>query len=499
MITGNITIKSENAEYGIETNADSVAMDANNVQKNAFTAKPYVLSGGVKSYLSGLSSDVPFYFLYQAYDKSDNEVSLQNTGKKYGTSGADVVADSPYNISIEDSEASGKVSYIKLTLSVNGTIVYTKRIYLNRDLPIAFARSEAWSTGLTFKNGQVIIVDNVVYQWDYPHAGNSLVNPSADISSNPTTTHWTAYQQWTVLATKIIMAAFALLGGAVFSGDYMYSQQGKDANGNATSNYNLFDATKLGTSNCPFTPNLYFNYKTGDTYQGNGTFYGTLTPFLLYTPFNTIVSDSHAINPTIDGNCISIKPIAAGHNCLLSLPDATTWKGLHIYIRIWKQAVFNDIVSSYETSITSDMFLFNGGGIPIGSPNDSSYGLFPSAGVYEFVSIGGYWVAVNYPTSKLYDVGSLILTSSPGFNITDQTTVVSKSPDPSDIYLPENPFVGQCVEIFRRNAVVVVHATNYKVIWQAGGSSSLIQLGAQGDSARFKYDGEMWDCIYYSI
>lgn len=276
MISGNITLKAENSEYGIETNADSVAMDANNLQKGSFSAKPYIVSSGVKSYLSGLSSDISFYFAWQAFDKSDNEVSLQNSNKKYGTSGADVVSDSPYNISIEDSEASGKVSYLKLTLSVNSTVVYTKRIYLNRDLPVVFARSEVWSSGLAFNNGQVIISNGVVYQWSYPHSGNSAVDPTDDIANNPTTTHWIAYQQWTLLATKIIMAAFALLGGAVFSGDYMYSQQGKDANGNATSNYNLFDASKLGTANCPFTPNLYFNYKTGDTYQANGTFSGNL-------------------------------------------------------------------------------------------------------------------------------------------------------------------------------------------------------------------------------
>ena len=330
MIAGNITIKSENAEYGIETNADAVAMDANNIQKSTFSAKPYIISSGVKSYLSGLSSEIPFYFAWQAFDKSDNEVSLQNTEKKYGTSGADVVADSPYNVSVEDSEASGKVSYLKLTLSVNDVIVYTKRIYLNRDLPVGFARSETWSAGLTFKNGQLIIVDNVVYQWDYPHSGNSSTNPSADVANNPTTTHWTAYQQWTVLATKIIMAAFALLGGAVFSGDYMYSQQGKDAAGNATSNYDLFDATKLGTSNCSFTPNLYFNFKTGDTYQGNGNFSGMIKASSLYTPFKDIPlsgGGTYNYNPSTDGNFIRV--YASGYSggyVTINMPIASAWK-----------------------------------------------------------------------------------------------------------------------------------------------------------------------------
>lgn len=268
MITGNITIKSENSEYGIETNADSMVMDANNNQKSAFNAKPYITSSGVKSYLSGLSSDIPFYFCYKAFDKSDNEISLQNTNKKYGTLGADVVSDSPYEISIEDSELSGKVSYLKLILSVNNSIVYTKIIYLNRDLPIVISRSEVWSSGLTFNNGNLIISDNVVYQWNYPHAGNSAVNPTTDITNNPTTTHWVAYQQWTLLATKVIMAAFAMLGGAVFSGDYMFSQQGVDAGGNATSDYSGF-TNESGTA---FQPNILINFLTGLIRSRKGEF-----------------------------------------------------------------------------------------------------------------------------------------------------------------------------------------------------------------------------------
>ncbi len=231
----------------------------------------------------------------------------------------------------------------------------------------------------------------------------------------------------------------------------------------------------------------------------NANITGTLTTFLLYTPFKSITSNNYTINPLVDGNCICIKPSSINYTPILTLPDASSWDGLRIYIKVVRLTSIGDIAFSFSTNIQSGGFNFSKDGNPIGGYGDTTTSLFPMPGVYEFVAMDNKWMAVNYPVSNVYDVGELFLTSLTSFNITSQSTVVSKSTTQCDIYLPTNPFIGQCVEIFRRNAVVIVHSTNSKVIWQAGGSSSLIQLGATGDSARFKYDGEMWDCIYYSI
>ena len=89
------------------------------------------------------------------------------------------------------------------------------------------------------------------------------VNPMEDYRDNPTTSYWIPFEKYKAIFTEILMANFAKLASAVFYGDYMFSQHGKDANGNDTTNYGLFDPTKIGQSNCPFTPNLLLDLLLG--------------------------------------------------------------------------------------------------------------------------------------------------------------------------------------------------------------------------------------------
>lgn len=89
------------------------------------------------------------------------------------------------------------------------------------------------------------------------------VNPMEDYRDNPTTSYWIPFENYKAIFTEILMANFAKLASAVFYGDYMFSQYGKDADGNDTSNYGLFDPTKLGQSDCPFTPNLLLDLLLG--------------------------------------------------------------------------------------------------------------------------------------------------------------------------------------------------------------------------------------------
>lgn len=89
------------------------------------------------------------------------------------------------------------------------------------------------------------------------------VNPMEDYRDNPTTSYWIPFEKYKAIFTEILMANFAKLASAVFYGDYMFSQHGKDADGNDTTNYGLFDPTKIGQSNCPFTPNLLLDLLLG--------------------------------------------------------------------------------------------------------------------------------------------------------------------------------------------------------------------------------------------
>lgn len=89
------------------------------------------------------------------------------------------------------------------------------------------------------------------------------VNPMEDYRDNPTTSYWIPFEKYKAIFTEILMANFAKLASAVFYGDYMFSQHGKDADGNDTTNYGLFDPTKIGQSDCPFTPNLLLDLLLG--------------------------------------------------------------------------------------------------------------------------------------------------------------------------------------------------------------------------------------------
>lgn len=81
--------------------------------------------------------------------------------------------------------------------------------------------------------------------------------------------------QGSVVADSITMKDFAHLSQAIFKGDFMFSQQGIDADGNPTSNYQEFNQENPQGGN--FNPNLAFNLKTGDQYSNGGHVYGFAT------------------------------------------------------------------------------------------------------------------------------------------------------------------------------------------------------------------------------
>ena len=82
------------------------------------------------------------------------------------------------------------------------------------------------------------------------------VNPKTDYAANGSKATWVVMDKIQYAFIEVLMANFAKLASAVFYGQYMFSQQGVDANGNPTNNYRNF-----GTAN--FTPNLLLDFQTG--------------------------------------------------------------------------------------------------------------------------------------------------------------------------------------------------------------------------------------------
>ena len=158
-----------------------------------------------------------------------------------------------------------------------------KAFPLNREHPQYFPRTEPWNNTLTYRNGEYLLCssyekvdgvllegDQAVYLWANPVPGNSAISPGEDVVKNPRTTCWQKHSKWPILMTEAFMSNFAKLGSAVFSGDYMLSQHGKDAAGVDTVDYRKFDESQIGKPECAFTPNILLNMLSGMAMFANG-------------------------------------------------------------------------------------------------------------------------------------------------------------------------------------------------------------------------------------
>lgn len=82
--------------------------------------------------------------------------------------------------------------------------------------------------------------------------------------------YWLRFDAYEAIYAKIGIIANGLIGSAVFNGDYMFSQQGTNASGEESSNYDEF-----GTDN--FSPNFQINFRTGEIQAKKGSISNGLT------------------------------------------------------------------------------------------------------------------------------------------------------------------------------------------------------------------------------
>lgn len=228
-------------------------------------------------------------------------------------SGTHSMASYNLNTLFRQAVASGKAPYFIYTKAyVEGKVVTEKTFNVIYDTPFPFVRKEtAWSAGLTFRNGDILILGaNNVYMWNYPISGNSSVAPQTDVTENGTTTHWRAFDYFEMVATRILLAEYALvknLGVEVI--------EMKDAGGNI-----LFRA-KDGTVTC----------KTG-TFE-NVSVSGIIHSSLTYSSVKRIVGlSSYTINPQEEAFNTLFVTTNAEATCWVYLPDADAYEGLELNI-----------------------------------------------------------------------------------------------------------------------------------------------------------------------
>lgn len=102
---------------------------------------------------------------------------------------------------------------------------------------------------------------NIVGTWQGTLHSNE--SPSTDTSNS-----WVKLDAFEVLYTKIGIIANGLIGSAVFNGNYMFSQQGIDASGQTSTQYQNFDP-EIPTGG-EFTPNILFDFRTGAGHMAAG-------------------------------------------------------------------------------------------------------------------------------------------------------------------------------------------------------------------------------------
>ena len=240
---------------------DAVSVDCNNVQSLPLGVK-------VVKRVGGALEEQKAYVRIRVF-AGEVELGVADSGGKVSEWGYFLPADKWGNADMLAVEVHGNAGYTDLLAE--------KKVSILRQNAVPFPIEGEWKPlPFRYKNGEYFIdpVHNLVFQWGNPVPGNSEIHPFEDMKQRPQETSWRKYSDWTLLATQVFLANWAKLGSAVFSGDHMMSQHGRNAAGETDSDYRKFDAEKLGQPDCPFTPNILLNFLTGAAHfaQGNARF-----------------------------------------------------------------------------------------------------------------------------------------------------------------------------------------------------------------------------------
>lgn len=138
-----------------------------------------------------------------------------------------------------------------------GQVVYPAGVYGNT---VSYTTTEIKAPYVYDPSDGNFYVLNAIMTWLGTEQNNRT--PSQDYATNGGK-YWLKFEAFEAVYAKIGIIANGLIGSAVFNGDYMFSQQGIDESGTATTAYEDF-----GTE--AFTPNIELNFKTGAGHLGAG-------------------------------------------------------------------------------------------------------------------------------------------------------------------------------------------------------------------------------------
>lgn len=107
-----------------------------------------------------------------------------------------------------------------------------------------------------------------VLNYEGPWKGTDQVysTPSASVANNQRL--WIKFEGYEAIYTKIGIIANGLIGSAVFNDNYMFSQQGVNANGIATTSYEDFNPNDPYAESNTFKPNICIDFANGNVWFG---------------------------------------------------------------------------------------------------------------------------------------------------------------------------------------------------------------------------------------
>ena len=130
-----------------------------------------------------------------------------------------------------------------------GPFVYPAGIYVQG------SDTQYTATALT---APMVVFEKQMYILNVVGTVGSQLNPKDDYAVNGSKATWVLMPQYKAAYYEIFFAEFAKLGSAIFSGDYMLSQHGVDAQGREST-----DFEKFNPATNDFTPNIMIDWLTG--------------------------------------------------------------------------------------------------------------------------------------------------------------------------------------------------------------------------------------------
>lgn len=230
--------------YRLDTSG-TVPLTADGVQKDGYT--------WARLYRDGQPATAAWHLAYQSVTPDGTATDVWEVVGAVGTQAAYAMPQQPMYDTVTRLVVTAYESYED---GQYAGLLAAATLPVVADPAVPLARSDEWAAGNTYRNGEIIIHQGKVYQWTGRCPGNSTLDPQADTAQNPASTRWRAYELWPLLATSVLFAPFALLGGFVVSGDTFMSQTGTDAQGQETQDYRQF-------ASGGFTPYLLLNAATG--------------------------------------------------------------------------------------------------------------------------------------------------------------------------------------------------------------------------------------------